>query len=344
MRSWFPCACWLMLAGCQSSSKATASFAAPPPAASPSLYASALQRGRSHASVIEMDLLGASTGAAPGAGREPLPGKVNYYRGSDPTQWHENVPTYAKVAYPGVYPGIDLVYYGRGGELEYDFVVRPGADSARIHLGFGGGAPTLDAKGDLVVSLDGGEVRLPKPVVYQEKNGRREPVDGRFALAGDHEVRFEVAAYDARLALVIDPTIVYSTYLGGSGVPQGSDLAFGLAVDSVGSAIVVGQTPDSTFPTTTGALSTTIEARPGYQEAFVTKLSPDGTSFVFSTFLGGTSIGNGYSAVSWAWAVAVGPQDNIYVTGAAYAPDFPTTAGCYQSATVDPPYSFLTPS
>jgi hypothetical protein len=307
MRSWFPCACWLMLAGCQSGSKATASFAAPPPAVSPSLHASApgafasadygklplafepnvgqtdarvqflargsgyslflgreravlaLQRGRSHASVIEMELLGASTGAAPGAGREPLPGKVNYYRGSDPKQWHENVPTYAKVAYPGVYPGIDLVYYGRGGELEYDFVVRPGADSARIHLGFGRRAPTLDAKGDLVVSLDGGEVRLPKPVVYQEKNGRRQRVDGRFALAGDHEVRFEVAAYDARLALVIDPTIVYSTYLGGSGA-DGSDGAFGLAVDSAGSAIVVGWTPSSTFPTTTGALSTTFES------------------------------------------------------------------------------------
>lgn len=373
------CAGWLMLAGCQSGSKAAASFAAPPPAVSPSLHASAasafasapeygklslafepnvgqtdarvqflargsgyslflgreravlaLQRGQARASVIEMELLGASTGGAPGAGREPLPGKVNYYRGSDPKQWHENVPTYAKVAYPGVYPGIDLVYYGRGGELEYDFVVRPGADVARIHLGFGGGAPTLDAKGDLVVSLDGGEVRLPKPVVYQEKDGRRQPIDGRFALAGDHEVRFEVAAYDAQLALVIDPTIVYSTYLGGSGT-YGSDLAFGLAVDSTGSAIVVGQTPSSTFPTTTGALLTTFGARNPYQEAFVTKLSPDGTSFVFSTFLGGTSIGNGYAADSWAWGVAVGPQDNIYVTGLAYAPGFPTTAGCYQS-------------
>jgi hypothetical protein len=391
MRSWFPCVCWLMLAGCQSGSKSTASFAAPPPAVSPSLHASAhgafasadygklplafepnvgqtdarvqflargsgyslflgreravleLQRGQSHASAIEMELLGASTGAAPGAGREPLPGKVNYYRGSDPKQWHENVPTYAKVAYPGVYPGIDLVYYGRGGELEYDFVVRPGADSARIHLRFGGGAPTLDAKGDLVVSLDGGEVRLPKPVVYQEKNGRRQPVDGRFVLAGDHEVRFEVAAYDPRLALVIDPAIVYSTYLGGSGA-DGSDLAFGLAVDSAGSAIVVGKTPSSTFPTTTGALSTTFETKTPYEEAFVTKLSPDGTSFVFSTFLGGSaSYGNGaYGASSWAWGVAVGPQDNIYVTGAADAcsidghipcpsPLFPTTAGCYQS-------------
>ncbi len=286
--------------------------------------------------LLTMELLGASLTPLPAAGLEPLSGKINYYRGNEPKHWQLNVPTYAKVRFPGVYPGIDVVYYGNQGELEEDFVVRPGADPTTIRLGFEGGKPALNLRGDLVVSLGGAEVRLPKPVVYQESGGVRRAVDGRFVLAGDHEVRFKVARFDPMLALVIDPKIVYSTYLGSSG-KDGDDAENGIAVDSTGSVIVVGETPSATFPTTKGALSTTLASTPPNEEAFITKLSPDGSSLVFSTFLGGAATTASGGPDSVARNVAVGPKDDIYVTGDAFTSDFPTTAGAYQTVLAQVP-------
>src|SRR5262249_19390755 len=152
-----------------------------------------------------------------------LPGKTNYFIGGDPRKWRTDVPTYAKVKYEAVYPGVDMVYYGaQGRELEYDFIVAPGADPKAIRLSFeGANKLELNEQGDLVLSLAGKPVYLRKPVVYQEKDGVKQSISAGFALAGEREVSFDIAtydaAYDASRPLVIDPVLAYSTYLGGSG-------------------------------------------------------------------------------------------------------------------------------
>ena len=276
-------------------------------------------------SIVSMRLVGASA-ASSAVGESPLPGKVNYYIGNDPKRWHENIPTFAKVRYSGVYPGVDLVYYGTEGQLEYDFVVAPGADPDRIRVAFEGARPKLDANGDIVLAQGDAEVRLHKLIVYQDNGGAREPVAGHFVVSGDHQVRFAVADYDHGRALVIDPTVVYSTYLGG----PDNDTLWGLALDSKGSAVVVGDTQAGSgaggFPVTSGAYQAT-DPNP-WDTAFVSKLSPDGSSLVFSTYLGG--VGNGGGQQTVALAVAVDPQDGIYVGGWTVAIDFPTTAGSAQ--------------
>src|SRR5262245_2800016 len=160
-------------------------------------------------------------GADPSSRAEPLDtlsGKRNYFRGADPSNWRANVPTYAKLRYREVYPGVDLVYYGAEQRLEYDFVVGPGADPGKVRLAFDGAkGMRIDDGGDLVLMTDLGEARQRRPVVYQEtKTGRRE-IAGRYTLLGARQVGFEVGAYDPKLPLVIDPVIVYSTLLGGSG-------------------------------------------------------------------------------------------------------------------------------
>jgi hypothetical protein len=167
--------------------------------------------------VLRMRLAGANP-APRIAGRDALPGKVNYLRGKDPARWHTGIPTYAKVAYAEVYPGVDLVYYGNPRQLEYDFIVAPGADPRRITLDFAG-VEKLDlaASGELVLHASGGEVRLPAPVVYQERQGVRQPVTGRYVLKGPQQVGFELAAYDTSQPLVIDPVLVYSTYPAATG-------------------------------------------------------------------------------------------------------------------------------
>ena len=276
-------------------------------------------------STLRMTLLGAKSGAV-AVGQVPMPGKVNYYGGSDPKRWQQDVPTFARVRYSQVYRGVDLVYYGNQGQLEYDFVVAPGANPADIRIAFDGAVPKLDVQGDIVLRQGDAEVRLRKPIVYQDAAGVREPVAGRFAIRGNHEVAFAVAEYDRARSLVVDPVLVYSTYLGGTG----HDGVEGLAVDSMGSAVVVGQTGSVDFPVTSGAFQLTNTVA-GDGSAFVTKLSPDGTSLVFSTFLG--SGGQTHPA-----AVAVGPHDNIYVAGESDGANFPTTSGALQVARPWPGY------
>ena len=216
-------------------------------------------------------------------GEEELPGKINYLIGKDPSKWRTGVATYAKVRYEQVYPGIDLVYYGNQRQLEYDFVVGPGADPARIRLRLAGARKMyVDGKGQLVVQTAGGAVRWNKPEIYQEVDGQRRSVKGKYVLRRGHELGFEVAAYDTARPLIIDPTLVYSTYLGGSGDDDGD----GIAVDTSGNAYITGFTNSTNFPTTAGAFQTTSVA---YSDAFVTKLNPTGTGLVYSTYLGGSS-------------------------------------------------------
>jgi len=389
-------------------------------------------------SLLAMRLIGSNPNA-PTAGEDELPGKSNYFIGNDPKKWRTNVANYAKVRYRNVYPGIDLVYYGnQGGRLEYDFVVAPGADPSAIKLDAGavrepprterGGqdvgavrepprahrdAPLrVTRNGDLIVKMDGGEVRFNKPVVYQmasdgqiasDQSSRtpnpesRTPVEGRYRLR-HHQVTFEVAKYDRTRPLVIDPAlsyaanlgagsadvsvsalavdgsgntyitgstyatdfpvtpgafqtidknssrtfgatafvtklnstgtaVVYSTYLGGSS----GDMGTGIAIDSAGDAVITGGTWSSDFPTTPGAFQTTYGPCCA-MDTFVTKLSPDGSSLIYSTFLGGNT-GDGNEA---AGGIALDASGAAYVSGVTYSTDFPTTPGAFQSCSTIP--------
>src|SRR6185437_13685090 len=161
---------------------------------------------------VSMQLLG-STGTAPGAGLEPLPGVVNYFIGNDPEKWRTSVPTFGKVNYAGIYPGIDLVFYGNQRQLEYDFVVKPGGEPARIGWSFRGARPHLDEDGSLELIAPGGPVRFLAPVAYQIIDGQRRSVRVSYAVA-DQTVRFALGAYDHSQPLVIDPILSYFSYLG----------------------------------------------------------------------------------------------------------------------------------
>lgn len=259
--------------------------------------------------VVRMELVGANTEAA-SRGDVPLPGRVNYLLGDDPAKWQRNVPLYTRVAFPGVYPGIDLVYYGNQGKLEYDFVVAPGVDPSPIRLRFDGAERIeVDPGGDLVLHTELGEIRQQKPIVYQDLDGGRAPVEGRYVCLNDTEVGFQVAGYDPTRELVIDPILVYSSYLGGAD----SDEAFGIAVDSARNAYVVGTAASSDFPVTNSAFDTT--GAP-FGDVFVTKLDPTGTSILYSTFIGGGSSDVGR-------AVALDAAGGAYVTGYTASDNFP---------------------
>ncbi|MDA2929354.1 SBBP repeat-containing protein [Acidobacteria bacterium AH-259-O06] len=269
---------------------------------------------------VRMQLIGANPGPQV-TGLEELPGKVNYFIGNDPAKWRTNVSTYAKIKYRDVYPGVDVVYYGNQGQLEYDFVVAPGADPKTITLRFQG-ADTLevDDQGDLVLHTGGGEVRLQKPLVYQEVDGVRQEISGGYRLKGQHQVGFQLGLYDAATPLVVDPVLVYSTYLGGFGNEGG----FRIAVDPEGNAYVTGGTNSTDFPTA-NALQ---PAYGGDFDAFVAKLNPTGSGLVYSTYLGGSGRENfsefSEEAFFAGGGIAVDPEGNAYVTGFTSSTDFPT--------------------
>ena len=258
-------------------------------------------------------------------GREELSGKANYFVGNDSSTWRTNVPTYAKIRYPNLYPGIDLIYYGSQRELEYDFVVRPGADPKRILLDFRGADKLeVDAQGDLVLHTPAGVIRQRKPDIYQEVDGARREIAGGYMLKGGRRVGFQVATYDVSRPVVIDPTLLYSTYLGGSGF-DGVDGA-GIAVDASGNAYVTGFTTSTNFPTTPGAFQITFG---GVENAFVTKLNPTGSGLVYSTYLGGsTGLGGGGDE---GLGITVDASGNAYVTGVTHSTNFPTTLGAFQA-------------
>src|SRR5437899_2354900 len=276
--------------------------------------------------VLRMKLLGANPAPAV-AGVGELPGKSNYFVGDDPKKWRANVPTYAKVEYRDVYPGVNLVYYGNQRQLEHDFVVSPGADPKVITLAFEGmDGVAIDALGDLVLRADGSEVRLRKPVVYQDHDGRRAVIPTRYVLKAERQVSFEVAAYDSTKPLIIDPVLAYSTFLGGSNDDQG----LAIAVDAQGNAYVTGDTGSADFlqgdpfPTTSAAFRTTPAG------IFVTKLNADGSALLYSSYLGAA----GSDFVS---GIAVDAAGNAYVTGFtdsgnAFRLDapFPTTPNAFQ--------------
>jgi hypothetical protein len=228
--------------------------------------------------------------------------------------------------YDDVYPGIDLVYYGTTQrQLEYDFILAPGADPSEVRLAFDGADRVqLDESGDLILHAAGSSVRLAAPVSYQHLNGRRVEVTSSYALGAAGEVRFEVESYDATQPLVIDPVLSYSTFLGGTGFDAANDIF----VDADGHAYVTGQAGTSNFPTTPGVV------QPGRNDAnnsaFVSKLSPDGTTLIYSTYLGG-----GLFSHTVGHAITVDSGGNAYVTGETAANDFPVTPGAFNTPPVD---------
>lgn len=229
--------------------------------------------------VVRMQLAGAN-GAARKTGAAPLPGRVNYFLGNDPRRWKRNVPTYGRVRYAEVYPGVDLVYYGSEQRLEYDFVVAPGADPGQIRLSYAGaGQPALAPNGDLLLTTAAGPLRQHRPVVYQEVAGARMPISGEYTLSGDDSVKFALGEYDRTRPLVIDPVLSYSSFLGGSQTDYCQ--AGALGVD--GSYYVTGYTTSLDFPTV-DPLQPVAGAS---LEGFVAKIDPSGSEVVYCTYFGG---------------------------------------------------------
>ena len=249
-------------------------------------------------------------------GEEKLPGQSHYFLGNDPGQWRTHIPTYARVRYQQVYPGVDLVYYGQQGELENDFVVAAGADPGVISWRLEGATGMqVDAAGDLVLAVGGSEVRLHRPRAYQGSGGERREVAVRYRVRGQ-QIGFALGSYDRRQTLVIDPVLSYSTYLGGSG----GDLAYAIAIDSSLNAYVAGITASVDFPTASGGAQTTYA---GGGDVFLSEFNPTGTGLMFSVYLGG-------SGVDTPSEILLDSTGNIYIVGSTLSPNFPTTAGVLQ--------------
>jgi hypothetical protein len=237
---------------------------------------------------VQLELPGANRDAQP-IGLDELPGTSNYFIGNDPAQWHRNVPTYSRVRYRDVYPGVDLVYYGtKDGQLEHDFIVAPYADPAAVVLKVSSsGGIVRQVNGDVIIRTLAGDLTLRRPTVYQIIGGRRRTVSSGLAVVAD-QVRFRVGAYDRTRPLVIDPVIAYGTLLGGSVYDGVSDIT----VDDSGSAYVTGTTRSMDFPTTSGSYESDVPGPALTNQTYVTyvsKLNPTGTALEYSTFIGEAS-------------------------------------------------------
>ncbi|MEP7342177.1 MAG: SBBP repeat-containing protein [Acidobacteriota bacterium] len=270
------------------------------------------------------------------SGLDEQAGKSNYFLGNDARQWKTDVPNYGKVKYEGVYPGVDVVYYGNQQQLEYDFIIAPGADPKQIKLSFAGAEQMcLDENGDLVLETKAGEVRQHKPVVYQEINGVKQEITSRYTRKEKGEVGFEVGSYDVNKPLVIDPVLSYVAVLG-----QGYGTA--IAVDAGGNSYVTGLTFNN-FPTTAGAVRVgTTAINDGASFAFVVKLNPAGTMPLYAAYFGGTTAppdgdGRPAPAESRGIGIAVDAVGNAYVAGWTATSNFPTTPGALET-TFDPAY------
>ena len=271
-------------------------------------------------STVRLQLIGSNTKAEV-EGVDPLPGKSNYFTGNDPARWHANVPTYGKVRYSNIYPGIDLVYYGnQEGRLEHDFVLAPGANPNDIAIGLhndDGAVP--DNNGGLMLHTKAGDLTLRSPLVYQIIGGQRKPIPATYLLA-NNQIRFQLGIYDRNAPLVIDPVLKFATLISGSDM----DIAYSIAVNSSGEAYIGGQTYSTDFPVKNAVIpSNPTTGRPWVD--FITKLNAAGTALVYSTYFGGAEgESNGDS-------IAVDHLGAAYLAGITSAPDFPVTANAYQT-------------
>jgi len=278
-------------------------------------------RGRSEES-LRMTLVGGNPSAAI-AGINPLPGKTNYFLGSDPNQWHTRIPQFAGVHYENVYPGINLVFYGNQGHLEYDFQVAPGADPSRAELQFDGATKLELSGGDLILTGTDGGVRLQAPRIYQRAGDRQQAVEGHFVLRASNRVGFEIEPYDRGRELIIDPELIFSSYFGGSGAETSPSVA--VNPDGDGFIYLVGTTtsPQTTFPAagvSTSLPSTLSIGSTAATHIFIAKINPaNPPSVVYETFMG--SAGSDSSI-----GIAVDSGSNVYVVGNTTSTGFPTVS------------------
>jgi hypothetical protein len=286
--------------------------------------ASPAQSGASQGEIIRgvesvrMTLVGANRTAAV-AGSDLLPGKSNYYIGNDPKQWHTGIPQFAGVHYKNVYPGIDLVFYGSQGRLEYDFKVAPGANPSQAELQFDGATKLEMRGGDLILTGTAAHVRLQAPRIYQRAGGKQQPVEGRFVLRAANRVGFEVGPYDRGRELVIDPTINYSTYFGGSG---GATSYPSIAVNNDGNIYLAGSTTSPNLPVSSNAYQPALNSTAGAQNIFILQLNPNAGTLgvLYLTYLGGSGIDTNVG-------LAVDTAGNAFVAGTTTSPNFPTLSG-----------------
>ena len=288
---------------------------------------SATRSQREPSSVIRMRLDGANSSARI-SGASPLPGKSNYFIGNDPSKWHHDIPQFARVQYEAVYPGIDLVYYGDQGRLEYDFRVAPGADPNQIALSFKGASARIYS-GDLLLATGQGDVRFHAPRIYQQDGKVQKAIVGSFRQLADNKIGFAIGTYDHARELVIDPVLSYSTYLGGSG----TESLVSIAVDSSGDIYVAGTTDSADFPVTDSS------AKTGLKNIFISKINatqtPASAQLVFSHYLGGND-------TDLAAGIGVDSNFSIYVAGTTTSTNFPTTSNAFQtSAAVAGTHGFL---
>jgi uncharacterized protein (TIGR03437 family) len=233
----------------------------------------------------------------------------NYFIGNDPAAWRKGISNYAKVKYEAVYPGIDLVWYGNQQLLEHDFLVNPGANPSRIKVSFSGADKiSIDDEGALVLRAEGEDLRLLKPHAWQESEGSRRTVDCDYRLSEKDQVEFRLGDYDTTLPLVIDPVLVYSTYIGGIGIDSGQDIA----VDGEGAAYITGRTDSADFP----GPSPIQPVRGTLMDAFVLKINPAGDAVIFGTWIGGNS-------TDIASTISVDMGGNVYIAGSTNSTNFP---------------------
>ena len=267
--------------------------------------------------LVRMKLLGANLDPVVRASDE-LPVRSNYFIGADPARWRTNVPNYGRITYQDVYPGIDLAFYDHSGELEYDFIVSPGADPGAIRLAYNGiQKMEIEKDGDLLLQVASSRIEQKRPLAYQVHGGVRKKIDAEYFLASDRQVGFHIGSYDTSVPLIIDPILAYSSYLGGSG-SENNRLLADIAVDKAGNTYVTGSTDSIDFP-----LANPLQ--PGWHgtDAFVTMIDPTGSGLVYSTYIGGSGLERGFD-------IAVDQSGSVYITGRTQSPDFPT-ANAFQN-------------
>src|SRR5258708_15743734 len=277
---------------------------------------------------LQMKLVGANQNASV-TGADALPGKSHFFLGNDATKWHHDIPHLARIRYENVYPGINLVFYGNQGRLEYDFQVAPGSDPGLAELEFDGAKRLELSEGNLVIKNETGDVQLKAPRVYQEIAGRQQPVEGSFVLRATNRVGFAIGAYDHSRELVIDPVLTFSTFFGGSG----DEHTPSIAVDGSGNIYLAGSTTSPNLPVTSGVQTTAVlqATLTGAQNVFVAKITPaqtnGGTSVLdYVTYLGGTGTDSSVG-------IGVDGAQDVFIAGTTSSTDFPTVANtAYQTA------------
>jgi hypothetical protein len=311
-----------------------------------------VENSKTPPAVVRMKLAG-SNPSPELTGVDELPGKVNYLVGNDPRAWHTGVPLYSQVREQQVYPGVDLVFHGDDRQLEYDFVVSPGADPSRIAFRITGAKRMeLDRGGDLVLHTDSSQIRMRRPVIYQTVGAGRRPVEGTFALRASGEVSFQLGAYDPRQTLVIDPGLSYATFLGGAGVDNGGGVAVDTTTNPAAPKMYVhGPTTDiTTFPESSTLIGTSPGGTIYIYLAKIDPLQTGAASLDYLTFIGGSTNFSG-AAGCMTVTSSLGLDTSLgassvepVITGATNCKDYPVTTTTPTSGTDDMFITRLMPS